>query len=48
VLLDGAEETRAVRDRAEAAGVEAVDYDGGLLVRDPWGIGGAFTTEPGG
>lgn len=48
VLLDSTEELGAVRGRAEAAGVEAVDYDGGFLVRDPWGIGVAFTTEPGG
>jgi catechol 2,3-dioxygenase len=30
------EELAAVRERAEAAGVETEDADGGFLVRDPW------------
>ena len=33
----------AVRERAEAAGVETEDADGGFLVRDPWQTAVAFT-----
>ncbi len=36
VQLDNAEEIDAVRARVDAAGLEAEDYEGGFLVRDPW------------
>ena len=42
VVLDSAEDVAAVRTRAKAAGVEVADYDGGFLVRDPWGTGVTF------
>jgi hypothetical protein len=41
-VLDSPEEVAAVRARAETAGVEVADYDGGFLVRDPWATGVAF------
>jgi catechol 2,3-dioxygenase len=38
LLVDGEEELGRVRERAEAAGVPAEERDGGLLLRDPFGI----------
>lgn len=42
VVLGNPQQVAEVRERAEAAGIEVADYDGGFLVRDPWGIGVAF------
>ena len=41
VLLDS-RSLAELRDRFEAAGVEIEQLDGGLLVRDPWGIATVF------
>jgi catechol 2,3-dioxygenase len=38
VLLDNDAEVDAVRERVEAAGLQADDRDGGFSVRDPWDI----------
>ena len=44
VVLDDAEEVEAVRERVRAAGIEAEEAKGGLLVRDPWEIAALFVT----
>jgi catechol 2,3-dioxygenase len=36
ILLDGAADVAAVRDRVEATGAEMEDRPGGFLARDPW------------
>jgi catechol 2,3-dioxygenase len=36
ILLDGAEDVAAVRERVEATGAEVEDRPGGFLARDPW------------
>lgn len=36
VVLPGAEDVKAVRDRATAASLETVDLPGGFVVHDPW------------
>jgi len=46
VQLDSVEEIEAVRARVEAAGLEAEDYEGGFLVRDPWEIAVVFAVAP--
>jgi hypothetical protein len=35
-----------VRERLDAAGVDYEERDGGLLVRDPWGIAVLITGAP--
>ncbi|HEX8065821.1 MAG TPA: VOC family protein [Thermoleophilaceae bacterium] len=42
VVLEDAAQIAEVRERAEAAGAEPEQRDGGFLVRDPWGIAAAF------
>jgi catechol 2,3-dioxygenase len=43
VVLDGPEKVAAVRERVEAAGIEAEEAaGGGFLARDPWGIAVVF------
>jgi catechol 2,3-dioxygenase len=43
VVLDDKEEVAVVRERVEAAGIEAEEAEGGgFLVRDPWGIAVVF------
>ena len=44
VVLEDREDVAAVCGRARAAGVEAEERDGGLLVRDPWNIAVLFVT----
>jgi catechol 2,3-dioxygenase len=46
VVLDDPKEVAAVRERVEAAGIEAEEAEGGgLLVRDPWGIAVVFVAR---
>ena len=47
VVLDDAEEVAAVRERVGAAGIEVEEAEGGLLVRDPWGIAVLFVAPEG-
>jgi catechol 2,3-dioxygenase len=43
VVLDDPKEVAAVRERVEAADIEAEEAEGGgFLVRDPWGIAVVF------
>ena len=44
VVLERPEDVAAVGGRVEAAGVAAEEREGGLLVRDPWGIAVLFVT----
>jgi catechol 2,3-dioxygenase len=49
VVLDDPMEVAAVRERVEAAGIEAEEAEGGFLARDLWGIAVAFVADtPGG
>jgi len=43
VVLASAEQVAAVRARVADAGLEAIELDGGLLVRDPWQTAVVFT-----
>ena len=43
VVLPAADEVAAVRNRVEAAGLDAHDHDGGFAVRDPWQTAVAIT-----
>jgi hypothetical protein len=46
VVLDDPEEVAAVRERVEAAGIEAEDAEGGgFLARDPWEIAVVFVAR---
>jgi catechol 2,3-dioxygenase len=46
VVLDEPEEVATVRERVEAAGIEAQEAGGGgFLARDPWGIAVAFVAR---
>jgi catechol 2,3-dioxygenase len=46
VVLDDPKEVAAVRERVEAAGIEAEDAEGGgFLARDPWGIAVVFVAR---
>jgi catechol 2,3-dioxygenase len=46
VVLDDPKEVAAVRERVEAAGIEAEEAEGrGFLVRDPWGIAVVFVAR---
>ncbi len=45
VVLDDPKEVAAVRERVEAAGIEAQEAKGGFLVRDPWGIAVVFVAR---
>ena len=46
VVLDGPEKVAAVRERVEAAGIEAEEAaGGGFLARDPWGIAVVFVAR---
>ncbi|MDP9438367.1 MAG: glyoxalase, partial [Actinomycetota bacterium] len=44
VVLQRPEDVAAVGGRVGAAGVAAEEREGGLLVRDPWGIAVLFVT----
>ena len=44
VVLDSARDVDAVRARANDAGLQTDDHDGGFLVRDSWQTAVAFTT----
>ena len=44
VVLGDPEEVAAVRERVLAAGIATEEREGGLLVRDPWGIAVLFVT----
>jgi catechol 2,3-dioxygenase len=46
VELADADALAAVRERLDAAGVDYEERDGGLLVRDPWGIAVLITGAP--
>jgi catechol 2,3-dioxygenase len=46
ILLDGAAQLAAARQRLEAAGVEIAERDGGLLVHDPAGIPVLLAVDP--
>ena len=46
VVLDDPKEVAAVRERVEAAGIEAEEAEGGgFLARDPWGIAVVFVAR---
>jgi catechol 2,3-dioxygenase len=45
VVLEDPKEVAAVRERVEAAGIEAAEAEGGFLVRDPWGIAVVFVAR---
>jgi len=46
VVLDDPKEVATVRERVEAAGIEAQEAEGGgFLVRDPWGIAVVFVAR---
>ena len=45
VVLDDPKEVAAVRERVEAAGIEAQEAEGGFLARDPWGIAVVFVAR---
>ncbi len=45
VVLDDPQEVAAVRERVEAAGIEAQEAEGGFLARDPWGIAVVFAAR---
>jgi catechol 2,3-dioxygenase len=45
VVLEDPEEVAAVRERVEAAGIEAEEAEGGFLARDPWGIAVVFVAR---
>jgi catechol 2,3-dioxygenase len=46
VVLDDPQEVAAVRERVEAAGIEAQEAEGGgFLARDPWGIAVVFVAR---
>jgi catechol 2,3-dioxygenase len=46
VVLEDPEEVEAVRDRVRAASVEVEEIEtDGFLVRDPWSIATAFTSN---
>jgi catechol 2,3-dioxygenase len=47
VVLEDHEQVAAVGERARAAGIEAEEHEGGLLVRDPWSIAVLFATPAG-
>ena len=44
VVLEDAEDVAAVGERVRAAGIAGEEREGGLLVRDPWGIPVHFVT----
>jgi catechol 2,3-dioxygenase len=46
MLLDGAAQLAATRERLEAAGAEIAERDGGLLVHDPAGIPVLLAVDP--
>jgi catechol 2,3-dioxygenase len=46
IELGDADALTAMRDRLIAAGVDYEERDGGLLVRDPWGIAVLITGAP--
>ena len=46
VLLESADDVRAVRARVDAAGLAVEPHDGGFLVRDPWRTAVAFAVAP--
>jgi catechol 2,3-dioxygenase len=45
VVLEDPQEVAAVRERVEAAGIEAQEAEGGFLARDPWGIAVVFAAR---
>ncbi len=45
VVLDDPKEVATVRERVEAAGIEAQEAEGGFLARDPWGIAALFVAR---
>jgi catechol 2,3-dioxygenase len=45
VVLDDPKEVATVRERVEAAGIEAEEAEGGFLARDPWGIAVVFVAR---
>jgi hypothetical protein len=47
VVLEEDEQVAAVGERARAAGLDAEELEGGLLVRDPWRIAVLFATPTG-
>jgi catechol 2,3-dioxygenase len=48
IVLERPDEVRAVRDRAQAAGLLPEEREGGFLVRDPWDTAVVVSTTPNG
>jgi catechol 2,3-dioxygenase len=46
IVLERPDEVRAVRDRAQAAGLLPEEREGGFLVRDPWDTAVVVSTTP--
>jgi hypothetical protein len=47
VVLEDREEVAAVSERIREAGITTEEREGGLLVRDPWGIAVLFVAPEG-